>query len=431
MNLKKKALKLLDQKFLFRANQKIGELGVVGEERNRLAVFVGCVSRMTEEPVSLMGKGSTGSGKSKQFKTGLQLFPPSCVIERAGLSGKALAYGKGSLGGKILFINEYRCGQDAQQLLRLLQSDREVRHEATTIKGSHRTTDTAVRSGTPVVLTTTTDDVVYPDDESRFQSLFANEGPDQSRKILIAKASAPSIITHDDLPVWQKATSLLKPRPGDFRHPPEWLRFVAGQIPCGDVRVRRDWSRFLTFCQAVALCRRPTMRSNQSSDITFPDYCVAYKIFEPIFASVVHGLPSREVELSRAVATLNRQRGRPVSLTEVATELGWKRSLAYKHAARAVRHRLVEYELGTRESNIKRLIARSDTDEGFLPRPRLVFDHNPEIGLEARYVDPFTGKTLVMRRRNSRSPHEGKHERRGTAATVGQKLSRDRKSHAI
>jgi hypothetical protein len=190
MDLKSKALKILDRKFLFRASQKIGELGVVGEERNRVAVFVGCVSRMTDEPVSLMGKGTTGSGKSKQFKTALQLFPPSCVIERAGLSEKALAYGKIRLAEKILFINEYRCGRDAQQLLRLLQSDREIQHEATTVKGSRRSTDTAIRSGTPVVLTTTTDDVVYPDDESRFLSLFANEGPDQSRAILIAKASA-------------------------------------------------------------------------------------------------------------------------------------------------------------------------------------------------------------------------------------------------
>lgn len=406
MDVKKKALALFNGRFLFRASQKVTELGVVGEERNKRAVLVGCITKELDEPVSIMGKGTTGSGKSRQFKACTQLFPPSCVIERAGLSGKALAYGKGSLAGTILFINEYRCGQDSQQLLRLLQSDREIKHEATTVKGSRRRTSTAVRSGAPVVLTTTTDDVVYPDDESRFLSLWTDEGPAQSRAILVAKASAPPTVIHDDLPVWQKAMSLLKPKPIDFHNPPEWLRFVANRVPCANVRVRRDWSRFLTLCQAVALCRRPALRSNQVLDITFPDYCVAYKIFEPIFASAIRGLPSREVELSRIVATLNRRKSRPVSITEVASELGWKRSLAYKHAAQAVRHRLVEHEPGTRESNLKRLTARADTNQGFLPRPRVVFDHNPEIGLEARYVDPFTGKTLVMRRRNSNSPRE-------------------------
>ena len=133
-SIQKKALELVnDSKFLFRAGQKVGELGVVGEERNRLAVILACISRSLDEPVSVIGKGTTGAGKSKQFHTCMQLFPPSSVIERAGLSGKALAYGKGSLAGKILFINEYRCGRDAQQLLRLLQSDREIRHEATTV----------------------------------------------------------------------------------------------------------------------------------------------------------------------------------------------------------------------------------------------------------------------------------------------------------
>jgi len=404
VTLKTKALQLLkDPKFLYRAGQKIGELGVVGEERNRLAVLLACISRNLDEPVSVMGKGATGSGKTQQFRTPTRLFPPSCVIERAGLSGKALVYGKGSLAGKILFINEYRCGRDSQQLLRLLQSDREIRHEATTVRGSHRSTGTAVRSGTPVVLTTTTDDVVYPDDESRFASLFADERPSQTRAILVSKASAPISSTHDDLAVWQKAMSLLKRKPGDFCNPPEWLRFVAKRVPCGNVGVRRDWSRFLTFGQAVALCRRPLLQSTDVVDITFPDYCVAYNIFEPIFASRIRGLPSRELELSRVVATLNRRYRRPVSTREVASELGWKRSSVYKHAARAVRHRLVQYEAGTRQSNLKRLIARPDAPHGFLPRPRVVFDCNPGIGMEVRYVDPFTGKILVLRRKHSKS----------------------------
>jgi hypothetical protein len=51
-----------------------------------------------------------------------QLFPPDCVIERASLSPKALAHGKGSLAGKIFLLREYRGGKDALLLLRLLHS---------------------------------------------------------------------------------------------------------------------------------------------------------------------------------------------------------------------------------------------------------------------------------------------------------------------
>ena len=181
LRIEKKALRLLaDPKFLFKAGQKIGELGIVGEERNRLIVVLAGISRVLLEPTSVLFKGPTGSGKSSVLKKSVLLFPPECIVERAGLSGKALAYGTGSLANKILLINEYRCGKDAQQLLRLLQTEGGIRHEATTIRGSHRSTTTVQRIGTPVVLTTTTDDEVYADDESRFQSVWVDESESQT-----------------------------------------------------------------------------------------------------------------------------------------------------------------------------------------------------------------------------------------------------------
>ncbi len=123
------ALRLVnDPLFLFRASRKIGDLGVVGEERNRLILLLAGIARTLPDPPSVLVKGSTSSGKSTLVKHSVRVFPPDCVIERAGLSGKALAYGAGPLAGKILFIHEYRCGKDAQLLLRLLQSEGRIRH---------------------------------------------------------------------------------------------------------------------------------------------------------------------------------------------------------------------------------------------------------------------------------------------------------------
>jgi hypothetical protein len=72
----------------------------------------------------------------------------------------------------------------------------------------------------------------------------------------------------------------------------------------------------------------------------------------------------------------------------------------YKHLKSAIRQRLVEYEPGTREKNEKRVRTNGAATGGFLPKPWTVFKNNPEIGLEARYIDPFTGKKMVMRRHN-------------------------------
>lgn len=122
---------LSDPRFLYKARKKVGELGVVGEERIILVLLLAAIARVLSKPPSVLIKGPTSSGKSTVVKTTLQLFPPGSVIERAGLSKKALAHGKGSLAQKILFIHEYRGGRDAQLLLRLLQSEGRIAHEFT------------------------------------------------------------------------------------------------------------------------------------------------------------------------------------------------------------------------------------------------------------------------------------------------------------
>jgi hypothetical protein len=395
----RRALRLLsDPRLLFRAGQKIAELGVVGEEGNCMITFLACVARVLLTPPGVLEKGSSASGKSTVLKNTVLLFPPDCVIERAGLSGKALAHGAGSLAQKILLINEYRCGKDAQQLLRLLQSEGKIRHEFTTVRGPKRRTEIAEPFGTPTVLTTTTDDKVFEDDETRFLSVRVDESPAQTLAILKAKAaSGPGTTSCRDLRVWRKALSLIACKEGDFEHPPAWLEYVAERVPLSKVRVRRDWDRFLSFCKAVALCRAATQTADVV-DITFADYCVAYRILEPALAATMHGLPSQEFTLGRTVADLTKERGRPVTVNEISRQLGWKSSLVYKHVKRAVKHRLLEYEAGAREKNVKLLRANVDFSDGFLPSPITTFRSNPKIGSEVRYIDPFTGERRLIRR---------------------------------
>jgi len=350
-----KSIRLLhDPRFIYMAGHKIGELGVVGEKRNPLVLLLAGIARTLPRPPSILVKGPPSSGKSTLVKTAVRLFPPDCVLERAGLSGKALAHGKGSFAHKILFITEYRCGKDAQQLLRLLQSEGRIAHEYTTVLGARRGTNTVERTGSPVVLTTTTDEKVFPDDEARFLPIFVDDSATQNLAIVLASAQGPRIINDEDLPLWQMAMSRLKYRNGDFEHPPAWLQYVAKKLPHRNVRVRRDWERFLSFCDAVALWRG--VGSNDPVDITFSDYCIAYRIFEPVFAAALHDLPAQEVALGRAVAKLTRRLKRPVTVREIADELNWKDSRVYKHAKGAVRHKLLQYEPGAREKNIKGLL---------------------------------------------------------------------------
>jgi hypothetical protein len=86
---------------------------------------------------------------------------------------------------------------------------------------------------------------------------------------------------------------------------------------------------------------------------------------------------------------------RAATVQEVADVLGWKESLVYKRVKGGVQRRVLEYEPGTRERNVKGLLARLDTT-GFLPKPAVVLRENPGIGKNVEYVDPFTGETMVI-----------------------------------
>lgn len=393
-----KAMRLVrDPLFLYKLGEKVGEMGVVGEKHNTLILALAAIGRTQPTNASVIVKGSTSSGKSTLVKSVAQLFPPDCIIERASLSPKALAHGQGSLAGKIFLLREYRGGKDALLLLRLLQSEGQIEHEFTTIRGAERSTETARRIGTPVVLTTTTEAKVFEDDETRFLSVWVDETPDQSLAIMVAKASGPRVADYRDLPVWRKALSLLVCKKGDFKNPPSWLRYVAEQLPLERVRVRRDWDRFLSFCKSIALCRGD-WHPKRSVNITFGDYCVAYLILEPVFASTLRGLHSQEVVLRKTVASLNRQLNRAVTIVEIANELDWKKPLVYKFVKSGTKNGLLEYEDGTREKNVKRIIARQEDSGRFLPSPRLVLRNNPEVGDEVTYVNPFTGVSKTLER---------------------------------
>jgi MoxR-like ATPase len=382
------ARKLRDPKFLYNASRKVTEMGVVGEKRLKLLLILGCITRNTPEPVSIILKAPPGTGKTTLVRSVIRLFPSDCVIERAGLSKKALVHGKGSLVNKILFINEYRCGKDPQQLIRLTQSGEDIKHEYTTILGRRRKTEIAERVGTPVVLTTTTDEVIFPDDASRFLAAHVDDSPKQTLAILLARAAKPRPKELEDLPIWQAAMSKIRCRAADLRNPPEWLLDVAKKLPLHDARVRRDWSRILSFCSAAALLRG--FESKGPVDITFEDYCVVYRILEPILAESLEGADAPEDTIARAVAKLNRRLERPVTVHEIAKELGWKESRVYKHLKSAVRRKLVKYQKGTRERNLRPIIARREGGH-FLPRPRSILRRKPEIGKKVKYVDPFTG----------------------------------------
>ncbi len=381
--------------FLYRVGNAIGSLGVVGEKRNRLVVFLAGITKELPEPVSLMVKGPSSGGKSNLIRHVLRVFPRDSIVERTSLSGKAPAYSEVPLANKILFLQEYRGGKDAQLLLRLLQTEGKIAHEATAIAGKRAGTRVVEKHATCAVMTTTTEDQIFEDDCTRFLATYVDQSPEQTLAIAKSRIQTDSQRLSPRLRVWQHAVGLITTGEGDFQKPPQWLEFVAENLPLDQVRVRRDWGRFLALCQAVALCRRGV--GTEPTDITFADYVVAFKVFEPALAATVRAMHPREAELLSAIDELSGKARKGVAPRAIAQHLNWKPPLVYQYLRVAAEHEKIEYEPGTRERNQKLVLPTDAGRIGFLPPPITVLRNRTDLPRIIKFLDPFTGKSMLAR----------------------------------
>jgi hypothetical protein len=386
-----------DPKFLFRIVQKVGELGIVGEKRNGLVFFLAAITKNLDRSVSVLEKGESSTGKSELVKAVIRLLPPESVLVRASLSKTAPVHGTEDLAGKILYIVEYRGARDAMYLTRLLQSEGEIRHEYAIAVGRHRGTRVASRKGSPVIFTTTTEERVFQDDETRFLSVQADDSVEQTQEVIRAHFSREPHESNsaEDLPVWQEANRILCKKIPEFRYP-GWFEFLADQIPVDEPRARRDGVRFLSLLKAVTLCRSHSdgrfKKSSNEIEIDFADYCVGYRILSRAFASTFAGVDLKALTLAKVVRRLNKRLDQPATVKELVEELGWDQAVVYKYAKKAEKRNLVEYEPGTHPRNQKRLLPGLVVRQGFLPDPNLILQNCPELGDEVSYIDPLTGK---------------------------------------
>ena len=382
---------LKDPRLLYRAWNKIAALGMVGEVRNVLIVFLVCLTLILKRKVSLIVTGPSSSGKSTVLQLPLKLFPPELVITRASFSRRAMAYGEEPLDDKILYVNEYSGGKEAQLQLRILQSEGEIAHEYT----AGGKTEVTRRSGSPVVLTTTTEESIFEDDSTRFLAIQIDETADQNLAVFKAEISGRKRSEEPKLAVWRKAIRLIKDSyEADFPFP-SWLGYVAEQVPRDKVRSRRDWKRFLALIQVIALCRS---QADGNKEITFADYCVAHRIFNSAFTATAYKLNENVLDLQKAVIRLHKKLGRAVTTKEIGEALGWQEGMTYKFVREAVKHKLVQQESGTREKNVKLILPVPDSYGTFLPSPRTVLDHAKELGSSIKFLDPITGEWKTVSR---------------------------------
>lgn len=233
-------------------NELIGKSGVIGEETNRLLMYLVFTSRKREEPLHVISLGSSGTGKTHlQEKVG-ELMPPEEVISITSLSGNALYYfGRQELKHKLILIEDLDGAGDVLYPLRELQSKKLITKSVVYKNQAGESQTIHLRVEGPVcVAGCTTKESIYEDNSNRSFLLHLDESSHQDERIMHYQRlkSAGKIDAFEQEKVKRLLQNVQRAlQPITVRNPYAELL----QMPPSVFKPRRTNAHYLAFIEAI------------------------------------------------------------------------------------------------------------------------------------------------------------------------------------
>jgi hypothetical protein len=248
---------LKQQNLLQHTNECIGKSGVIGEEVNRLIMYLVFTSRKTNRPLHIISFGSSGVGKSHlQEKVG-ELIPKEDKIELTSVSGNAFYYYvDDDLGHKLILIEDYDGVFAALYPIRELQSKQKISKTITVRdrNGNTRTLHLTVK-GPVSIGGCTTNEHIYEDNANRSFLIYLDETEAQDERVMEyqRKLSAGKI----DITEQQKIQKLLQNvqrvlQPISVRNPYAEQLIIPKEV----FKPRRTNAHYIAFIEAISFYKQ-------------------------------------------------------------------------------------------------------------------------------------------------------------------------------
>ena len=248
---------LKQNNLLQNTNDDIGRSGVIGEEVNRLIMYLVFTSRKTNRPLHIISFGSSGVGKSHlQEKVG-ELIPKEDKIELTSVSGNAFYYYvDDDLGHKLILIEDYDGVFAALYPIRELQSKQKISKTITVRdrNGITRTLHLTVK-GPVSIGGCTTNEHIYEDNANRSFLIYLDETEAQDERIMDyqRKLSAGKI----DVTEQQKIQKLLQNvqrvlQPITVKNPYAEQLIIPKEV----FKPRRTNAHYIAFIEAITFYKQ-------------------------------------------------------------------------------------------------------------------------------------------------------------------------------
>ncbi len=359
---------LSDPELIERVLQDLDSLGYVGEEENKLLVYLSATSRKMEDPLSVLIVSESASGKSLLIECVKRLMPADEVVAMTSLSDQALQYlGEDALLHKFLVMGEAVHSASVEHQIREMLSSREL-SRLVTLK-DEKTGELQSRMVRKSVVVScalsTTNQAVNPENASRFFVVGADESEEQTRAIFQRQRDKYSLSRHsvttralEEIQARHRAAQrLLLPR--IIVNP--FARVL--EFPSRLMRARRDHERFLDLIACVCFLRQYLKVEKEADRLRYiecdlTDYRWAYAVMKKVVASTYGLLPPSALSVYQALRDAARKKAREqkVEPTEVSVsqrEIREAMGMAAHTVKRTIRL-LVDYEYITGEGAHRR-----------------------------------------------------------------------------
>jgi len=235
-----------------RTKEDIGRAGVIGEENNRLLMYLIFTSRKRENPLHVISLGSSGIGKTHLQEKVSALIPEEDKLESTSLTAAAIYYfGRHDLRNKLVLIEDLDGAEQALFPIRELQSKKKIIRTVPfkNTKGETKSIQLVVE-GPVTIAGCTTKESLYEDNANRSFLIYIDESKEQDEKVMEyqRRNSAGKIDTteqHNTVKLLQDTQRILQPV--QVRNPHAEFLKIPGEV----FKPRRTNAHYLAFIELV------------------------------------------------------------------------------------------------------------------------------------------------------------------------------------
>ncbi len=311
--------------------------GLTGEENNAKALYLALSTRFFPKPINVIIKGGSSSGKSHTVKSVLKYFPPESYTDMTGATEKALVRSEESFKNRFIVIQEAAGTESAKFLdyiIRILISEGRIIYK--TIEGD------LIKEGPIGFITTTTNESIHPENETRYISLHSDDTRKQTKDVLLALGKDAAFPKKKGIYNWDKWHAFQM-----------WLCYTNKKVKIpyatalaksfrsyDNTRLRRDMSMILDFIRAHAVIHQKNRKRTEDGHIIADknDYRAIYKILaKPLSMMIGDEVSDTVKETVREVKkALKKTKADSISMTDLAKWMGVHKGTASKNVKSAI-----------------------------------------------------------------------------------------------